>query len=257
MMTDGQTLQERIFFIGNTSCRLSRHDYINCIPAIAQEREDLDVNSARALIRLISNLFKEECLRVGYEERAAQRIVTKFRDAGRRSAPWMATSSIVPGRPQDGADGNRTSRWLLPIDHKFHASEITATLVEVKYFLQAFSMGNAPDIRYLGFSELFSPWLLEHPISPNLYLDPIQLTIIDFQMFMNEPRSIQSGHIFPLDRGGRHHYHNTFLMLFRSNQLQGNLTVEELLQLMQTITASHEEARRQNSLLERRIAGFL
>lgn len=54
-----------------------------------------------------------------------------------------------------------------------------------------------------------------------------------------DAKIIQSGHIFPLDRGGRHHPSNTFLMLARSNQLQGNLSVEELLDLMKSILEKH------------------
>jgi hypothetical protein len=76
------------------------------------------------------------CVNFGYDARQVLRITTKMRDAGRRSPPWKPTSSRVPGRPQDGSDGNRIKRWLLAADHKFYADEINATLVEVKYYLQ-------------------------------------------------------------------------------------------------------------------------
>ena len=205
---------------------------------------------ARCLIRLISNLFKGLCLEKKHEKRKIEALMRKFRDAGRRSAPWRPTSSVVPGRPQDGADGNRILRWLMPTDHKFYATEVNATLVEVKYYLQALSMTNAPAINKYDFKDIFTPWLLEHSLDEGQYLDPVQLTKIDFIEFLSEPRSVQSGHIFPLDRGGKHIPKNTFLMLFRSNQIQGNLTVKELIVLMRTIITKHDEAEKSGNILE-------
>ena len=41
--------------------------------------------------------------------------------------------------------------------------------------------------------------------------------------------------------------------LFRSNQIQGNLTVEELLELMRAIVAKHDIAYQNNNLLEEKI----
>ena len=173
-----------------------------------------------------------------YPKRDVLRLTTKFRDAGRRSAPWKPTSSRVPGRPQDGSDGNRINRWLLPKDHKFYADEQIACLVEIKYYLQALSFKNSPLIENADFQNSFL-WLVDKPIFPNNYLDPIQLVPIDMDEVIKDARLIQSGHIFPLDRGGKHHPKNTFLMLARSNQLQGNLSVEELLDLMQEILEKH------------------
>ena len=117
----------------------------------------------------------------------------KFRDAGRRSAPWQPTSSRVPGRPQDGADGNRILRWLLPEEHKFFATEVNATLVEVKYYLQSLSMVGAPDISDYGISESFQPWLLDHKIVPGEYLDPIQFIQISFVEFIVVVHSSNTG----------------------------------------------------------------
>jgi hypothetical protein len=42
-------------------------------------------------------------------------------------------------------------------------------------------------------------------------------------------------------------------MSFRSNQIQGNLTVEELLELMRAIVAKHDIAYQNNNLLEEKI----
>lgn len=193
----------------------------------------------------MSDVFRQAALGANYDSREITGVTTKFRDAGRRSAPWRPTSSRMPGRPQDGADGNRINRWLLPSDHKFYAPEAVATLVEVKYYLQALSMDSAPELPPDTIQNSFG-WLVEHHVIPNNYLDPIQLVPVNFQEFLTDRRLVQSGHLIPLDRGGRHEPKNAFLMLARSNQLQGNLTIDELIELMQEIVRRHG-ARRSSS----------
>ena len=248
---------ERVNSLGSPSGRPQARDedYETCIPFIAQKGLELNDVEARALIILISGLFRKSCELAGFSSQENIGVRTKFRDAGRRSAPWRPTSSVVPGRPQDGADGNRINRWLLPPDHKFFATEKIATLVEVKYYLQALSMQNAPPVLLCDIRNIFTPWLVEHPIVPGAYQDPIQLIPIDFRKFASQRRSVQSGHVHPLDRGGIHHPDNTFLMLFRSNQIQGNLTIEELLTLMRTIVNKHDNALQNNSALEAKLRG--
>jgi len=196
-------------------------------------------DDAQKFIKYIKNVF-DELMREKYPERAVRRLTTKFRDAGRRSAPWKPTSSRVPGRPQDGSDGNRINRWRLPKVHKFYADEPTACLVEVRYYLMALSFKNSPKIKDKDFIKAFH-WLFPHDILPNNYLDPIQLISIDMDEVIADARLIQSGHIYPLDRGGKHEPKNTFLMLARSNQLQGNLSVDELLILMEQIVNRHKK----------------
>ena len=124
-------------------------------------------------------------------------------------------------------------------NHKFYADEKTATLVELKYYLQALSMKNAPDIGKYGVKQNFHPWLVESPVVAGNYMDPIQLEVMDFEELLSNPRNFQSGHIYPLDRGGRHQPSNTFLMYYRSNQIQGNLSVEELIAFMDKVVKKH------------------
>ncbi len=224
------------------------------VPIISQKKLDIEAEEVRLLIREMCSLFRSACIKAGHNGRNVTAVMTKFRDAGRRSAPWRPTSSRVPGRPQDGADGNRINRWLLPRDHKFYATEVVATLVEVKYILQSLSMDNAPIVEDVLPAGLFTPWLLENDVRPGAYVDPVQLVPINFHEFISNPRAVQSGHLNPLDRGGKHTPDNTFLMLSRSNQLQGNLTVQELIDLMRTIVQKHDEARKEGALLERSIA---
>lgn len=205
---------------------------------------------ARALIKVATLWFKISCLEAGYDERKIRALTTKFRDAGRRSAPWKPASSKVPGRPQDGSDGNRIARWLLLENHKFYANEVDATLVEVKYILQTMSMDGAPPPSLIDVSNLFTGWLVLHPVMPGKYRDPVMLDAIKFENVINDPREIQSGHLTPLDRGGRHDPDNTFLMLYRSNQLQGNLKLNELLDLMRVIVQRHDGLRESGDKLE-------
>ncbi len=207
---------------------------------LAKKQYKMKPKQARELIRAITAVFKELLLRDGYAPRDITRLTTKFRDAGRRSAPWKAASSRVPGRPQDGSDGNRINRWLMAKNHKFYADEVTATLVEVKYYLQALSMKDAPRLPPNSIQNCFD-WLLEQPLQSGNYLDPIQFIPMSLRDIFSDFRSIQSGHFHPLDRGGRHMPKNSFLMLARSNQLQGNLTVEELMQLMKEILERQEQ----------------
>lgn len=215
------------------------HENIKKVLNLSKNEYSITSIDAQKLIKSIKKVF-DEIMCIKYPERDVRRLTTKFRDAGRRSAPWKPTSSRVPGRPQDGSDGNRINRWLLPEDHKFYADEKTACLVEVRYYLMALSFLNSPEIKNQEFTKGFL-WLLPHEILPGNYLDPIQLIPINMDEVITDARQIQSGHIFPLDRGGKHEPKNTFLMLARSNQLQGNLSVEELLDLMEQIVNRHKK----------------
>ncbi len=229
--------------------KMSDEDINRLLPILAAKKENISEEEARSLIKIMTHLFVRACEQAGHSEKGIRALTTKFRDAGRRSAPWRPTSSRVPGRPQDGSDGNRISRWRLPADHKFYATEVDATLVEVKYILQSLSMQGAPIVS-IDIHDCFTPWLIENKIVPGSYLDPVQMVPIKFQDFIDDPRSVQSGHIIPLDRDGRHVPKNTFLMLYRSNQIQGNLKVSELLQLMRDIIKRHDEAARSGSQTE-------
>lgn len=217
---------------------MNRKIYYDEIINLSKKQFSLNPHEAQKLIKLIKVVF-DKFMCDKYNERDVRRLTTKFRDAGRRSAPWKPTSSRVPGRPQDGADGNRINRWLLEKDHKFYANEVISCLVEIKYYLIALSFQNAPIINNDDFNNAFI-WLIGHKIAPGEYKDPIQLIDIDMDQVIKDARTIQSGHLHPLDRDGKHEPSNTFIMLARSNQLQGNLTLEELLILMEEIIKKHK-----------------
>jgi len=215
-------------------------DRLARISLIAQKGFAITVEEVRELMTLITRVFREHLIANGFDERQITRLTTKLRDAGRRSPPWRPTSSRVPGRPQDGSDGNRISRWLMQPENKFYADEINATLVEVKYYLQLLSMLDAPPLPENTLSTDFN-WLIDHEVSPDAYLDPLQKISISLKDVIKDARIVQSGHINPLDRGGKHVPSNTFLMLKGSNNLQGNLTFDELLALMADILKRHSK----------------
>lgn len=197
----------------------------------------------RQAITLGIAIFRTACLSGNsLEKRKVTALTTKFRDAGRRSAPWRPTSSRVAGRPQDGDDGNRRNRWLFDPDHKFYASEVNATLVELRYIFQALSMKSAPTVP--GIAQLATwEWLTEGAIGRGDYLDPIQLVPITFKEFYENPTTVTSGHFLPLNRDGKHVPNNTFLTLKVSNDLQGDRTLDELLDILFEIVEAHRRLR--------------
>ena len=98
---------------------MALQDDLQKIKEIANKKETLSIEEVRILITLITSIFTELCLAHGYDARQILRVKTKLRDAGRRSPPWKPTSSRVPGRPQDGSDGNRILRWKLEVGQSF------------------------------------------------------------------------------------------------------------------------------------------
>lgn len=208
--------------------------------ALAKKGKEVTVEEVRLLLRRVRSVFTTALREAGFDRDEISKLSAKFRDAGRRSAPWRPTSSLVPGRPQTGADGNRIDRWRLPPDHKFYADEITATLVEIKFFLQALSMDGAPLITDGEFRAVFTPWLLEHEVLPDTYVEPVQLIPVELGEILRDRRRITSGHLVPLDRNGAHVPSNTFLIYGRSNQLQGNMRLDELLTLAAQLVERHK-----------------
>lgn len=205
----------------------------------SKEKAGISDDEIRQAISIMPKYFRALLARDGHDERESRALTTKFRDAGRRSAPWKAFSSRVAGRPQDGSDGNRISRWLLPLDHKQYATEADASLVEISFYLQALSFKDAPKIQDPEFSRAWG-WLTTHEIIPGAYVDPIQVREISMSKVLKTPRMMTSGHIVPLDRGGKHQVGNVFLVLHRSNQMQGNMTLDEFLWLSETIVEKHK-----------------
>jgi len=127
----------------------------------------------------------------------------------------------------------------MPTDHKQYATEREATLVEISFYLQALSFDDAPRIANAAFRSNWS-WATGSEIEPGNFLDPVQLRPMSLKKVAANPRMLTSGHIVPLDRGGKHELGNVFLVLHRSNQMQGNMTLSEFLQLSESIVEKHK-----------------
>lgn len=203
-------------------------------------RETVSTSGAVELYTAARRVFRYNLLNAGYDLSGTNALLTKFNDAGPRSAPTAAFSKVKPGRPQSGADGNRINRWLLPDDHKQYATEREARLVGARFILQALSFSNAPEVPDNPFVDTFDGWLVNHRIVPGIYLDPVMLEPIDFNEMFENPRIVTSGHLTPLSHdGGFHTIENAFLQLKKSNDLQGDNAVNELLEMMEGILQRH------------------
>lgn len=135
---------------------------------LAEKKLDANTDEVVQMWRLLKELANELLLGAGFSEKEVKAMHTKFNDAGRRSAPWKAFSQKVPGRPQDGKDGNRMNRWLFNTDHKQYATEKDATMVQIRYYLQALSMNSAPALPLPELKTAFQ-WLAGHVIEPGAY----------------------------------------------------------------------------------------
>ena len=231
-----------------TGCGSEQHNYRECPDRWGPELARLDVmyqrdsgntEISREIYTAAKLLFRGMLREKEYPDRGIQALLTKFNDAGPRSAPTAAFSKTVAGRPQSGADGNRINRWLLEPGHKQYATECDARLVGTRYIFQALSMTGAPSLPS-GTIENSFHWLVGHKIKPGAYLDPVLLLPLNFNEMFNEPRTITSGHFVPLSRGtGLHNIRNTFLQSKKSNDLQSDNTLEELLDMISGVLIRH------------------
>ncbi len=227
-------------------CRSNQHTLGACptrwaerVAAYGRRGQKLRTEEVNELYRASKRVFRYTLRSANFDERGTTALLTKFNDAGPRSAPTAAFSSVVPGRPQSGADGNRINRWLLPEGHKQYATEREARLVGTRFILQALSMQDAPEVPGNALRDDFM-WLTGHIIEPGQYDDPVMKIPINFVEMFKDPRIVTSGHIVPLSHdGGFHTIENTFLQLKKSNDLQGDNTVDELLEMMQGILMRH------------------
>jgi len=190
-----------------------------------QEPSDED---AYELLMKVRKLFRDLLRENDIPEEVIKSMLTKFNDSGRRSPPW-----------QEGNEhGNRQNRWLFANNHPYHATQSMGCLVEIKFVLQTLSMRNAPnfpsDLLRNSFTEI-----LNHELVPGTFSDPLTGDILDFNEFANDGRYVESSHITPHARGGRHSYENSTLMHRDSNRLQADLPIGECLDYMVRILRNH------------------
>jgi hypothetical protein len=204
------------------------------LPNFQEPSDDDSYELLRKLRQLLRDVLQEK----GIEKKIIQAFLTKFVDSGRRSPPWQQGNEDGHRRPQDGADGNRQNRWLFDTEHPYYATKSMGCLVEIKFILQTFSMGNVSNLPSDILQNSFNG-LLDHVLAPGLFVDPLTGNVIDFNKFVADRKYLESGHINPHGRGGRHTYNNATLMLRDSNRQQADLTIDECLENMAIILKNH------------------
>jgi hypothetical protein len=191
------------------------------------------------LLRKLKQLLRDVLRETVNEEKIIQAILRKFNDSGRRSPPWQQGNEDGHRRPQDGADGNRQNRWLFDDKHPYYATKSMGCLVEIKFILQTFSMDNIPNLPSNILQNSFNG-IIDHDLTPGVFSDPLTGHVIDFNKFVADRKYLESGHINPHGRGGRHTYKNATLMLRDSNRQQADLTINECLENMAIILRNHK-----------------
>lgn len=199
--------------------------------------EPSDVNAYGILMK-VRKLFKSVLLQAGIDETVLKSILTKFTDSGRRSAPWRDGSETGHRRPQDGADGNRQNRWLFDPAHEYYATKSMGCLVEIRFILQTLCMQNSPQLPSDILKDSFNG-ILGHDLTPGKFLDPLTKESPDFNEFVRDRRYIESGHVIPHARSGKHNYKNATLMLRDSNRQQADYTIDECIQNMALVLSNH------------------
>jgi len=195
-------------------------------------------DDAYEILMKVRKLFKSILLQARIDETVLKSILTKFTDSGRRSAPWRDGSETGHRRPQDGADGNRQNRWLFDPAHEYYATKSMGSLVEIRFILQTLCMQNAPQLPSDTLKDSFNG-ILGHELLPGKFLEPLTKESPDFNEFVNDRRYIESGHVIPHARDGRHNYNNATLMLRDSNRQQADFTIDECVEKMKRILSNH------------------
>lgn len=199
--------------------------------------EPSDVNAYGILMK-VRKLFRDFLLLNGIAGETLEQILRKFNDSGRRSPPWQAGSETGHRRPQDGADGNRQNRWLFPPTHDFYATKPMSCLVEMRFVLQTLCMLNAPELPADILKDSFIG-ILSHDLTPGKFLDPLTKESPDFNEFIRDRRYIESGHVVPHAKSGKHNYKNATLMLRDSNRQQADYTIDECIRNMVLVLSNH------------------
>ena len=226
-----QKIDREIKNIQKLHAGLTQNKIKDMLVNIENSDEDFAYTLLLSWRRLVQYLFTQRD-----QKKVGTQILRKFNDAGRRSPPWKPGSARLGQiRPQDGADGNRQNRWLFDTKHEYYATKTHACFVELRYVFQILSMNNAiqlPAALHTLRSDPIYQKILGYSIQIGAFRDPLTQDPVNFNSFVNDRRYLESGHIIPLARGGKHTIKNATLMLRASNRLQADMTIAEVLQFM-------------------------
>lgn len=144
----------------------------------------------------------------------------------------IQTKAYRTGRKVTGEHAtNRDARWTLILTHPQYGSEYDCKVIFVKLCAQIFCFDNAPELHepLKGALQLY----LDEPIAPNTYRDKLLLERFDFNDLVAEGlnpvhghSSFHIGHEDPTQKP-KHTPNNVGWRTFRSNLIQGNMTLRE------------------------------
>lgn len=159
----------------------------------------------------------------------------------------IRTKALLTGRKVTGAFAtNRDPRWELDINHPQYGTETDCKIIFIKLAAQIFCFDNAPavpttltrvsnEVKALGpnLKAICEQHYLGHPIAPNSYHDALLLERFDFNDLVAEGlnpthghSSFHIGHEDPTKKP-KHTPNNVGWRTFRSNLIQGNMTLRQ------------------------------
>lgn len=145
----------------------------------------------------------------------------------------IQTRALRTGRKITGEHAtNRDSRWKVPETHPQFAPELHCKIIFVKLCAQIFCFGGAPEIPE-ELREHLKEHYLGHDVRPGTFKDSLLLEHFDFHALVAEGTSPLHGHsAFHIGHEDptltpRHHPDNIGWRTFRSNLIQGNMTLRE------------------------------
>ena len=217
---------------------------INSILEILQEDNIPTLEQCLEISACLRKIARQTIVETHHGESYANNLLKKIYDITIRSAPTTTHSSEVAGLPQTGADGNRRNRWEYDEDHPYYASQQTSTLTYCRYLMQFFCIEGAPHLpSELDCGRLATLLLIEGGVAPGTYIDPISLEEVgswnDLRTAAGR-RNFELGHFIPFSQGGRHTLENVFLQTLQSNRIQGDNTLDELIEWAYLFLERHE-----------------
>jgi hypothetical protein len=160
---------------------------------------------------------------------------TALRQAGLpgKTIQSIATKALKTGRKVTGEFAtNRDPRWTLNPNHPQYGTELDCKIIFVKLAAQIFCFDNAPQLQD-DIRRIVETSYLGHPIAPGTYRDKLLLERFDFNDLVAEGlnpthghSSFHIGHEDPSLKP-KHRPDNVGWRTFRSNLIQGNMTLRE------------------------------
>lgn len=145
----------------------------------------------------------------------------------------IETRALRTGRKTTGEHAtNRDSRWKLPPTHPQYGTEADCKAIFVKLCAQIFCFDKAPALPepLKGHLEEF---YVGHPIMPGTHRDSLLLERFDFDVFLDEGMNPKHGYsLFHMGHEDptlkpKHQPENVTWRTFRSNLIQGDMTLRE------------------------------